>query len=69
MSNKDSGTTPNEATRAHEQTEATAPHQADRPPTVEEGRAAPDQASPQTEKAHQDMSKTGAQVKGEGELP
>lgn len=69
MSNKDSGTNPNEATRAHEQTEATAPHQADRSPTAEEERAAPDQTNPQTEKAYQDMSKTGAQVKGEGELP
>lgn len=69
MTNKDSGTTPDETTRAQEQTEASAPHQADRPPTPEEEKAAPDQADPQTAKNYQEMSQTGAEVKGEGELP
>lgn len=69
MSNQDSGTTPDETTRAEEQTEASAPHQADRPPTAEEEQAAPDHASPETGKKYQEMSQTGAQVKGEGELP
>lgn len=69
MSDKDSGTTPSEATRVHEQAEAAAPHQADRPPTQDEERAAPDGASPETAQDYQEMTETGARVKGEGEIP
>lgn len=69
MSNQDSGTTPSEATRSAEETEAAAAHQADRPPTAEEERSAPDKASGETEKGFNEMAERGAKVKGEGELP
>lgn len=65
----DSGTTPNDATRASEDSEATAAHQADRPPTTEEEQAAPTEASGETSKDYKDMTERGANVKGEGELP
>lgn len=69
MTNKDSGTTPSEATRAQEETEAAAPHEADRPPTREEEQVAPQKASSDTERGYKDMAEKGAKVKGEGELP
>lgn len=69
MSNQDSGTTPSEATRAAEEAEAAASHQADRPPTAEEEQAAPEQASPETAKDYKEMAERGAEVKGEGQIP
>ncbi|HWE56814.1 MAG TPA: hypothetical protein VG435_14975 [Acidimicrobiales bacterium] len=62
-------TKPNDATRAEEDKEATAAHSADRPPTDEEAELAPEKASAETAKDYDEMAKTGAQVKGEGELP
>jgi hypothetical protein len=69
MSNQDSGTTPSEATRAAEEAEAQAPHQADRPPTAEEEEAAPARASRETAERAKEMSELGAEVQGEGQLP
>lgn len=69
MTNKDSGTTPSETTRAAEETEAAVAHQADRPPTAEEEKSAPAQAGSDTSKDYQEMAERGANVKGEGELP
>lgn len=69
MSNKDSGTTPSEPTRTHEQAEATKAHQADRPPTREEESAAPGQADRETQKDFKEMAERGARVQGEGQLP
>lgn len=68
MSNE-SGTNPSEETRAAEEAEAHASHQADRPPTGEEDRAAPTTVSPETEKDYDEMAKRGANVEGEGQLP
>ncbi|HET9076981.1 MAG TPA: hypothetical protein VFN68_08610 [Acidimicrobiales bacterium] len=68
MSNE-TGTNPSDETHAAEEAEAHASHQADRPPTEEEGRAAPTSASPETERAFDDMAKRGADVKGEGQVP
>ena len=69
MSNQDSGTTPSEATRAAEEAEAAAAHQADRPATTEEEKAAPDKASGETSKDYKEMAERGANVKGEGQVP
>lgn len=69
MSNQDSGTTPSDATRAEEKTEAAAPHQPDRPPTGDEERAAPSKAGSETKQSFEEMAERGANVKGEGELP
>ncbi len=69
MNNQDSGTTPSEATRAHEETEAASAHKPDRAPTSEEAKAAPKQASPETKKGFKEMAERGAEVEGEGQLP
>jgi len=69
MSNQDSGTTPSDATRAAEETEASASHQADRPPTAEEEQAAPAEAGEETGKDYKEMAERGANVRGEGEIP
>lgn len=65
----DSGTTPSEATKAEEAAEAQAEHSAGRAATEEEAAAAPDHASPETEKAYKEMTERGAGVKGEGQIP
>jgi hypothetical protein len=69
MTNQDSGTTPSEATKTAEETEAAAAHRADRPPTAEEEQAAPKSASGETGKDYKEMAERGANVEGEGELP
>lgn len=69
MTNPDSGTAPSDATRAAEAGEAAAPHDADRPPTPEEEKAAPGGASAETAKDYKEMAERGAEVKGEGEVP
>lgn len=69
MSNQDSGTTPSDATKAAEETEADTAHQADRPPTAEEEQAAPTSANSETAKDYKEMAERGANVEGEGELP
>lgn len=69
MSNQDSGTTPSDATQAAEETEASASHKADRPPTAEEEQAAPTEASGETSRDYKEMAERGANVEGEGEIP
>ena len=69
MTNQDSGTTPSEATKAAEETEASATHQADRAPNAEEEKAAPGQASSETSKDYKEMAERGADVQGEGQIP
>ena len=64
-----SPTNPSDATEAAEAKEAKAPHTADREPTGEEEREAPDSPSPETAAHYQEMAERGARVKGEGELP
>ena len=64
-----SETTPSDATRAAEEKEAQASHQADRPATSEEARSAPDQPSKDTEKGFTEMTELGAEVQGEGQVP
>lgn len=64
-------TAPDAKTRAAEDDEARAGHQADRPPTAEEDQAAPGRevVSEDTEKGYKEMSERGANVKGEGQIP
>jgi hypothetical protein len=69
MTNQDSGSTPSDATKTAEETEAGAAHRADRPPTAEEDKAAPKSASAETAKDYKEMADLGANVEGEGELP
>jgi hypothetical protein len=72
MTDRDSGrSAPTNETSKAEESEAKAAHQADRPPTAEEEKAAPgrESLSPETAKNFDDMAKKGADVKGEGELP
>lgn len=69
MSNQDSGTTPSDATKAEEEVEASAPHDADRAPTQDEEQAAPTSVSPGVAEHEEEMAELGAKVKGEGELP
>lgn len=66
---KESGSNPSEETRVAEEAEAQASHQADRPPTREEEKAAPTSASSTTEKGYEEMAERGANVKGEGQIP
>lgn len=69
LMSEETGTNPSEETRAAEEAEARASHQADRPPTQEEEKAAPSSASSETERDYQEMAERGANVKGEGEIP
>lgn len=63
------GTTPSDATRAAEESEAGVDHVADRAPTGAESEAAPDRARSETEKDYKEMAERGANVEGEGKLP
>lgn len=69
MTDKANKTAPSAETKAAEESEARAPHEADRPPTAEEEKVAPRSANPETAKDFEEMARTGAAVKGEGEVP
>lgn len=69
MSNDETGTTPNEATRAEEAKEAGGAHVADRQPTPEEDAAAPEHTGPGVSEHYKEMQDIGAADKGEGRLP
>lgn len=70
MSNKDTAqTSPSAETRAAEEQEARAAHEADRPPTAEDEKAAPTSADPGVKESFEEMSRLGAEVKGEGQIP
>ena len=55
-------------TIAADEEEAQAPHTADREPTPEEEAAAPTSVDPGVAEAYDEANKTGAHVKGEGEI-
>jgi hypothetical protein len=56
-------------TKAEEEREAKAPHTADRGPTPDEEKVADAQKLPEgTAEHYSEMTKTGAEVKGEGEI-
>jgi hypothetical protein len=58
-----------EATKAEEAREAAAAHTADRPPTPDEEAAAEGNTlDPEVSRHEREMGKTGADVKGEGEI-
>jgi hypothetical protein len=63
-------TDPSNATESEEQREATKAHEADRPPTAEEAAAAERKGGvdPKVAAAHEQANKTGANVKGEGQI-
>jgi hypothetical protein len=63
-------TRPDDATRAAERAEATAEHDADRPPTDDEARRA-DALEPDPEVAehYEEMAERGAKQEGEGRIP
>lgn len=70
MSDKDTAqTAPSVETRAAEEREARAAHEADRPPTGEEAEAAPASVDPAAKETFEEMSQLGAEVKGEGQVP
>lgn len=59
-----------EATKQAERAEMDAEHEADREPTAEEEEKAESRdVDPEVAEHAEEMYKTGAQVKGEGELP
>jgi len=59
-----------ESTRREEDREAHAAHDADRPPTPEEEAAVDGRvADPEVARHEQEMSRTGAEVEGEGRIP
>jgi hypothetical protein len=62
-------TQPSEETIEAEEKEARATHQADRPPTADEDKAAPSATSPATDEHYEEMAERGASEKGEGRLP
>ena len=64
-----SHTEPTQATQQAEEEEARAEHVADRPPTAEEEKAAPDTLDPGVAESYQEMAERGANVKGEGQIP
>jgi hypothetical protein len=70
MSDKDTArTSPSAETRAAEEEEARAAHEADRPPTAEEEKAAPAAVDSGAKESFEEMTRLGAEVKGEGEVP
>ena len=58
-----------EQTREAEATEARAEHRSDREPTDEEAADAPTTVDPKVAAAIEQADKTGANVKGEGQIP
>jgi hypothetical protein len=62
---------PSDATREADERDARAAHAADRPPTKEEEKAAPDRGDLDEGVADnfEEMAERGANVKGEGEVP
>jgi len=63
-------TDPSDATEAEEQREAAKAHAADRAPTPDEEKAAERSGGvdPKVAEAHDKANKTGANVKGEGQI-
>jgi len=57
-----------EATVAADEEEARSAHDADRAPTPEEEAAAPTSVDPAVAEAFEEANRTGANVKGEGEI-
>ncbi len=51
-----------------DEADASAPHDADRPPTPDEEAAAPTEVDPQVAEAYEDALERGANVKGEGQI-
>lgn len=51
-----------------DEADATATHDADRPPTPEEEAAAPTQVDPHVAEAYEDAIERGAAVEGEGQI-
>lgn len=62
-------TSPSAETRAAEEREARAAHGADRPANAEEQEAAPASVDPAAKESFEEMSRLGADVKGEGQIP
>jgi len=62
-------TRPDDTTKAAEKDEATTKAGADRPPTAEEeARAEQHEVDPDVAAAHEEANRTGADVKGEGQI-
>ncbi len=57
-----------DATVHADEADASASHDADRPPTPEEEAAAPTEVDPQVADAYEDALERGANVKGEGQI-
>ncbi len=57
-----------EETRSFEDEDATVGAGADRMPTPDEAEAAPDNVDPKVAAAYEEAMKTGANVKGEGQI-
>ncbi|MEX2293746.1 MAG: hypothetical protein WD691_08145 [Acidimicrobiales bacterium] len=62
-------TKPTTKTKRAEQIEANAKHEADRPPTQQEEKAAPTEVDDDTREAYKGMIERGADAKGEGRIP
>jgi len=68
MADPDDTANLSDATVAADEEEARSEHDADRAPTPEEEAAAPTSVDPSVAAAYDEANKTGAHVKGEGEI-
>ena len=68
MASSDDTANVSDETEKEEEREANASHEADRGPTEDEAAAAPDSVDKSVAEHHDEANKTGANVKGEGEI-